>query len=120
MRFLRCHPFSRGGYDTTYYTMMRWLTGATFTASCTNSGNVWTCPLTEASGATALIVWNAAGDSQYRPASEYVDYKYFNGTFGGSTQAITRGEATTIGVVPIMFESTRAGGDEEVQNSDGY
>jgi hypothetical protein len=29
---------SRGGYDTYYYTMMRWLTGATFTASCTNKG----------------------------------------------------------------------------------
>ena len=97
--------------------MMRWLTGATFTASCTNSGNVWTCPLKEASGATALIVWDAVGDSQYTPASEYVDYKHFNGTYGGSTQAVTRGEATTIGVVPIMFESTRAGGDGEVQNA---
>ena len=107
---------SPGGYDTYYYTMMRWLTGATFTASCTNKGTVWTCPLKEASGASALIVWNTTGDSQYTPASEYVDYKYFNGTYGGGTQAIRRGEATTIGVVPIMFESTRAG---EVQNPDG-
>jgi hypothetical protein len=110
---------SPGGYDTYYYTMMQWLTGATFTASCTNSGNVWTCPLKEASGATALIVWNVAGDSRYTPASEYVAYKYFNGTYGGATKAITRGEATTIGVVPVMFESKRAGGDEEIQNSDG-
>jgi hypothetical protein len=110
---------SPGGYDTYYYTMMQWLTGATFTASCTNSGNVWSCPLNEASGATALIVWNVAGDSRYTPASEYVAYKYFNGTYGGATKAITRGEATTIGVVPVMFESKRAGGDEEIQNSDG-
>jgi hypothetical protein len=98
---------SPGGYDTYYYTMMQWLTGATFTASCTTVGTVGTCPLVEASGATALIVWDAAGDSQYTPASEYVDYKYFNGTYGGATQAITGGEATTIGVVPIMFESAQ-------------
>jgi hypothetical protein len=109
--------FSRGGYDTYYYTMMRWLTGATFIASCTNKDTVWTCPLKEASGATALIVWNTAGDSQYTPASGYVDYRYFNGTYGGATRTIRRAEATTIGVIPIMFESTRVGGDEEVQNS---
>jgi hypothetical protein len=109
--------FSRGGYDTYYYTMMRWLTGATFIASCTNKDTVWTCPLKEASGATALIVWNTAGDSEYTPASEYVDYRYFNGTYGGATRTIRRAEATTIGVIPIMFESTRVGGDEEVQNS---
>jgi hypothetical protein len=53
------------GYDTYYYRMMQWLTGATFTASCPNSGTVWTCPLTEAGGANALIVWNTVGDSDY-------------------------------------------------------
>jgi hypothetical protein len=111
---------SPGGYDTYYYTMMHWLTGATFTASCTNSGTVWTCPLKEAGGATALIVWNTDGDSQYAPASEFVDYKYFNGTYGGSTEDITPGQTTTIGLVPIMFESKRARDDEEAQNSDRY
>ena len=95
-----------GGYDTYYYTMMQWLTGATFTASCTNSGNVWMCPLTEASGTNALIVWNAAGSSWYRPAAEYADYKYFNGRFGGATQSIAPGQPSPIGVEPIMFEAT--------------
>jgi hypothetical protein len=51
------------------------LSGATCTASCTNSGNVWTCPLTESSGTNALIVWNATVHSWYRRATEYVDYK---------------------------------------------
>jgi len=96
-----------GGYDTYYYTMMQWLTGATFTASCTDTdkGPVWTCPLTEANGTQALIVWNATGDSRYKPAPEFVDYKYFNGTYGGATKAISQGQATTIGMSPIMFES---------------
>ena len=113
---------SSGGYDTYYYTMMQWLTGATFTASCTNSKGttVWTCPLTEASGTTALIVWNAAGDSVYTPSTEFVDYRYFNHTYGGGTEDITPGQTTPIGLVPIMFESKRAGDDEEVQNSDRY
>lgn len=94
-----------GGYDTYYYTMMQWLTGAAFTVSCANAGTVWTCPLTEASGTVALIVWNSAGDSDYTPATEYVDYKKFNGTYGGATVSISAGQATTIGVSPIMFES---------------
>ena len=102
--------------------MMQWLTGATFTASCTNSKGttVWTCPLTEASGTAALIVWNAAGDSVYTPSTEFVDYRYFNHTYGGGTEDITPGQTTPIGLVPIMFESKRAGDDEEVQNSDRY
>jgi len=98
---------SSGGYDTYYYTMMQWLTGATFTASCTSSGTVWTCPLTEASGKTALIVWNAAGDSDYTPATEYLDYKKFNGTYGGATETISAGKVTAIGVSPIMFETAK-------------
>lgn len=98
---------TNGGYDTYYYTMMQWLTGATFTASCTSNGNVWTCPLTEASGASALIVWNVAGHSTYRPASQYIDYRKFDGTYGGATESISAGEATTIRVVPIMFETVQ-------------
>jgi len=96
---------SSGGYDTYYYTMMQWLTGASFTASCSSNGTVWTCPLTEASGATALFVWDSAGNSTYTPASQYVDYRSFNGTNGGAKTTIASGQATTIGLIPIMFES---------------
>jgi hypothetical protein len=96
-----------GGYDTYYYTMMQWLVGSTFTASCSNSGTVYTCPMTEADGAKALIVWNTNGDSSYTPASGYVDYRAFNGTYGGATEKITSEQKTTIGLVPIMFETAK-------------
>lgn len=98
---------TKGGYDTFYYTMMQWLVGSTFTASCSSNsnGNVWTCPLTESNGHSALIVWDPSGNSVYTPASQYVDYKEFNGTYGGATKTISPGQATTIGVIPIMFEA---------------
>jgi hypothetical protein len=98
---------SAGGYDTYYYTMMKWLGSATFSASCSSSGTIWTCPLTEASGASALIVWNTAGNSSYTPATEYLDYREFNGTYGGATEKISAGQSTTIGLIPIMFESAK-------------
>jgi hypothetical protein len=85
--------------------MMKWLTGATFAASCSNNGNVWSCPLREGDGTKALIVWDPTGNSRYTPGSQYVDYKYFNGTYGGATQYISSQQSTAIGVVPIMFES---------------
>jgi hypothetical protein len=94
-----------GHYDTYYYTMMQWLVGSTFTASCTTVGTVWTCRLVEASGAQALIVWNAAGPGQYTPATEYVDYRKFNGAFGGATVSISPGESVPIRYVPIMLET---------------
>jgi hypothetical protein len=96
---------SISGYDTYYYTMMTWLRWATFTNSCSNNGNVWTCQMTERNGRSALIVWNVAGDSSFQPATQYVDYRKFNGTYGGETVNISPGQSTTIGVVPIMFET---------------
>jgi polysaccharide biosynthesis protein PslG len=93
-----------GGYDTYYYTMMKWLQGGTFTASCTNQGTVWSCPLTEAGGKSALIVWNSAGDSNYKPATQYVDYRSFNGTYGGATHDISAGQTITINTFPVMLE----------------
>jgi hypothetical protein len=92
-------------YDPFYYTMMQWLTGATFNASCTNQGTVWSCPLTQASGTKALIVWNTAGRTHYKPAAEYTRYKKFNGTYGGLTKTVSPGQAIVIDVVPFMFES---------------
>jgi hypothetical protein len=96
---------SSGGYDTYYYTMMQWLVGSTFTASCSSSGTVWSCPLTESNGKSALIVWDSNGTSRYTPASQYVDYKEFNGTYGGATVTIQSGQATNIGLIPVMFEN---------------
>jgi hypothetical protein len=96
---------SEAPYDTYYYTMMQWLVGSTFTASCSSSGTVWTCPLTESNGATALVVWDSNGNSYYTPASQYIDYKEFNGTDGGKSVTISSGQKTTIGQIPVMFET---------------
>jgi hypothetical protein len=96
----------KDGYDTYYYTMMQWLTGATFTVSCINQGTVWSCPLTEAGGNSALMVWDTAGESVYTPATQFVDFRKFDGTYGGQTIKISPGQKVTIGVVPFMFESS--------------
>jgi polysaccharide biosynthesis protein PslG len=98
------NSISEGGYDTYYYTMMKWLVGASFTASCTSSGTVWSCPLTEASGKSALIVWNTAGNSNYKAAAQYGDYRSFDGTYGGAIHAISAGQTITINTFPIMLE----------------
>ena len=98
---------SNGGYDTYYSTMMKWLAGSAFTASCSNTNTVWSCPMVESNGHSALIVWNTAGTSNYTPAAKYVDYRSFNGTNGGATTSISSGEVTKIGVIPIMFEAAR-------------
>ena len=94
-----------GGYDPYYYTMMKWLVGGSFTASCVNNDTVWTCPFTEGNGKKALIVWNTAGNSNYKPATQYVDYRSINGTYGGETHQISSGEEMTISTMPVMFES---------------
>jgi hypothetical protein len=94
-----------GDYDTYYFTTMQWLAGASFSSSCASNGNVWTCPMTESNGTAALIVWNAAGDSQYKPASKYTSYKKFNGTYGGASASVATGENVTIGLMPVMFEA---------------
>jgi len=88
--------------------MMQWLSGATFTAPCTNQGTVWTCPLTEADGSKALIVWDTAGYSGYTPAAQYRRVKKFhNGIYGGLIVPISPGRWQKIGVVPFMFESAQ-------------
>lgn len=92
-------------YDTYYYTMMQWLIGGNFTTSCSSSGTVWTCPFNEGNGHSALIVWDSNGTSRYTPATQYVDYKEFNGTYGGATVNIQPGQVTNIGLIPIMFEN---------------
>jgi hypothetical protein len=94
-----------GHYNTYLYTMMQWLTGATFTASCSNQGTVWTCPLIEAGGTHALIVWDTAGPSPYKAGDEFVRLRKFNGTNGGQMKTIPGGATITIGVVPFLLES---------------
>jgi len=41
----------------------------------------------------------------YTPATQYKNYREFNGTYGGKTVSITPGQRTTVGVIPIMFQT---------------
>jgi hypothetical protein len=86
-------------YSTAYHSMMDWLVGGHFTAVCSASDNVYSCPFVEASGHHALFIWNPDGHSSYTPESPYVDYK----TLSGSKASIS-GKSVTVGVKPIMLE----------------
>jgi hypothetical protein len=87
-------------YSAAYHEMMQWLIGGHFTAACSASGNVYTCPFVAANGHHVLFAWNPNGDSSYTPGSQYVDYK----TLSGSKNPIS-GKSVTVGVKPILLEA---------------
>lgn len=89
-------------YSNAYHYMMQWLVGGHFTAECSTSGSVYTCPFIQANGHHALFVWNPSDKGTYSPATQYVDYRELNGT----TTRISPGPSVTIGVKPIMFEAS--------------
>jgi hypothetical protein len=89
-------------YSSAYRFMMDWLVGGYFTAQCSASGSVYTCPFVQENGRHAMFVWNSSGNSSYSPATQYVDYKELS---GGTTTAIPRGRPVPIGVKPIMLEA---------------
>jgi hypothetical protein len=88
-------------YSNAYHAMMDWLVGGHFTAECSASGSVYTCPFVEGNGHHAMLVWNASGNSSYIPASPYSDYK----DLSGGTTTMRRGQPVSIGVKPIMLEA---------------
>jgi len=88
-------------YSNAYHSMMDWLVGGHFTAACSASGQLYTCPFIQANGHHAMFVWNVNGNSSYTPATQYVDFK----DLSGGTTAIPRGRPVSIGVKPIMLEA---------------
>lgn len=90
-----------GNYSSAYHTMMDWLVGGHFTAGCSASGTVVTCPFIQANGHHAIFVWNVPGDATYTAPAEYSGYR----TVSGTITAISPGRSITIGVKPIMLES---------------
>jgi len=88
-------------YSTAYHTMMDWLVGGHFTAACSPSGNVITCPFIQANGHRAIFAWTFDGDSQYTPNPQYVDYR----TLTGGTTTLSPGKSVNVGVKPIMLEA---------------
>ena len=93
--------FASGSLTTTgvaYQQVYNWMVGSTMTVRCAiQSGAVWTCGLTLASGTNALAVWNTGGSSSYTPAAGYTQYKDLAGN------AHTLGSAVTIGLEPILL-----------------
>ena len=81
--------------------MMDWLVGGHFTAVCTPSGDVITCPFIEANGHHAIFAWTFNGDSRYTPAAQYVDYK----GLAGNLTPLAPGKSVSVGVKPIMLEA---------------
>lgn len=88
-------------YSNAYHFMMEWLVGGHFTAECSASGDIYSCPFIEANGHHAIFVWNASGESTYSPETQYVDYR----DLSGGTIKISRGRPVPIGVKPIMLEA---------------
>jgi hypothetical protein len=88
-------------YSAAYKTMMDWLVGGHFTAACSPSGNVITCPFIQANGHRAVFAWTFNGDAQYTPPAQAVNYK----TLSGSTNPISAGQPVPVGAKPIMLEA---------------
>jgi hypothetical protein len=88
-------------YSAAYKTMMDWLVGGHFTAACSPSGNVITCPFIEANGHRAVFAWTFNGDAPYTPPAQAADYK----TLSGSTNPISFGQPVPVGAKPIMLEA---------------
>jgi hypothetical protein len=81
-----------------YGVLTQWLVGSVV-SPCNQSGTVWTCGLTRSNGSQALAIWNTAGNSDYRPGSQYTTYL----DLSGGTSTINVGEVT-IGVKPLLLE----------------
>ena len=88
-------------YSNAYHSMMEWLVGGHFTAECSESGDLYTCPFVQRNGHDAIFVWSVSGNRSYTPATQYVDFK----DLSGGTTAIPRGRPVSIGVEPIMLEA---------------
>ncbi|MGA6982699.1 MAG: hypothetical protein WBZ11_14180 [Candidatus Sulfotelmatobacter sp.] len=88
-------------FSNAYHFMMRLLVGGHFTAECSASGSVYTCPFVETNGHHALFAWNVSGQSAYNPPAQYVAYK----DLAGNATKSAPGRPVTIGVKPIMLEA---------------
>jgi hypothetical protein len=89
-------------YSNAYHAMMDWLVGGHFTAECSESSDVYTCPFVERDGHNAMFAWSVSGNRSYTPASRYANFK----DLSGGTTAISRGQPVSVGVKPIMLEAS--------------
>lgn len=88
-------------YSAAYHQMMEWLVGGHFPAPCSASGDVYTCQFIQANRHHAMFVWDPNGDSSFRPATQFRDFK----DLSGKSTPLSSGKSVRIGVKPIMLEA---------------
>jgi hypothetical protein len=85
--------------NQSYQQTYNWLLGATMGGACAaNSNQVWTCPLTLASGRGAVIVWSDSATT-YAPGAQYSTYQ----SLSGVTTAISGG-VVPVGTLPVLVQ----------------
>lgn len=88
---------------TAYQQTYNWLVGRIMSPLCAASGDgvTWTCGLTGSGGYVALIVWDTAGDENYKPPAS-TGYTRYRDLAGKVTPY--SGGPVVVGVKPILFE----------------
>lgn len=85
-----------------------WLVGAIISQPCASAGGgTWICSLTRPGGYHAQVVWNTQGSAAFTPDAAFVDYR----DLGGNTVKIGEGSAVTIGISPVLIETSPQGAD---------
>jgi hypothetical protein len=93
-----------------YQQTETWLSGATVSSTCSNTGSVWTCGYTRSGGYQALAVWDTSQTcnngncttSNFSAPSQYTQYQ----DLAGNTTAVSGG-TVKIGAKPILLETGR-------------
>jgi polysaccharide biosynthesis protein PslG len=97
-----------GRQDETYSQVMHWLLGSHFTGACTHDGPTVECPLTQANGRNAVIVWNATSDCTGNNCGTTTSYNV-KGDFhsirdlSGKTTPVPANRVVAIGAMPVMI-----------------
>lgn len=80
-----------------------WLVGATMSQSCLSAADgTWTCSLTRPGGYRAIAIWNTQSPEAYTPDPAYTNYR----DLVGNTVKISQGTPITIGIKPILIETS--------------
>ena len=86
-----------------YTTMYQWLAGSSLTPCSTVYGTTWSCPVTEASGNSALAVWNIVGSASYSFSSgTYADFR----DVCGNTTTVGTGSSSCNGVTTTLTSTS--------------
>lgn len=97
-----------GQQDETYNHLMQWLVGSRFTSKCSHEGPIVECPLRQANGHDALIVWDASADcsgpscGRTTPYSVKEPFKKVR-EIGGTVASVPANHSVEIGAMPVLM-----------------